>query len=407
MNITKMSLITALLISSSAMAFDNTKVSGDANLYYQTTDASNGKFFESASSSADISVNLNVSSDLIKTNSITVSAGGGYTLLSSLGLENNLVDTVWGGAHTVNTNDSSRGLKVENAAWINEAWIAATAGKSTVKLGRMELDTPLVFTEKWTIEKNTFEAAVVINQDIPDTTLVAAYIGNGNGTESLGTSTGQGGAGVAAIVNADGTFDTYATNGAYTLGAINNSWKPLNIQAWYYNLVTAATATWFQADLDLATLGAEGLTLGGQYTTISLNDSSAAAAIVGYEVKDTISAKLSYSQVSSKGAAGYNTATKQADSQSKLYTEAWWNYGNNTTAGAKTVNLTIEAPTKVVDLGLYVTSVDHKTASDLLEVTASGSKSFGAFDASLVYIFADVDTAKATNTVQVYLTANF
>jgi uncharacterized protein YraI len=95
--------------------------------------------------------------------------------------------------------------------------------------------------------------------------------------------------------------------------------------------------------------------------------------------------------------------------QSKLYTEAWWNYGQITQAGAKSVHLTVEAPTSIADLGLYVTSVDQVAAgADLMEYTASASKAFGPVDASLVYIHTDMtETATTNNMLQAYLTLNF
>jgi imipenem/basic amino acid-specific outer membrane pore len=49
----------------------------------------------------------------------------------------------------------------------------------------MELDTPLAFSETWSIVPNTFEGAVVLNQDLPDTTLVGAWIGKGNGANAV------------------------------------------------------------------------------------------------------------------------------------------------------------------------------------------------------------------------------
>ena len=160
MKFTKMSLVAALLIGSSAFALDNTKVSGNAQLFYATQDNGSDSLFDKDASAANAGLNLNVTTDLVKNDMVAISAGAGYTVLSALGLENNLVSAVWGGAHGATANGSSFGAKVENANWMNEAWIAATAGKTTAKIGRMELDTPMVFTEKWSIEKNTFEAAV-------------------------------------------------------------------------------------------------------------------------------------------------------------------------------------------------------------------------------------------------------
>jgi hypothetical protein len=451
MKLTKMSLVAALLIGSSAFALDNVKMSGDANLVYQTSDAASGydalkgrtdgTLFSKDSSSADASVNLNVTADLLKNDLVSISAGAGYTVLTTLGLENNFVSNVWGGAHTATAGTGGQygaalgGAKVNTASWFNEAWVAATAGKTTAKIGRMVLDTPLAFTETWSIEKNTFDAAVVVNQDIPDTTLVGAFVGNGNGTETFGydstttpaTNPGANaqsnvqanGLATAPVVNGNGDFTTYGTNGAYAVGVVNNSYAPLVAQAWYYDIISSAQAYWVQGDLDVSSLGVDGLTLGGQYVNIDASDtvansdaSQTVAAKIGYAMKDMFAASLSYSQVSTKGVLGAaNTATSTG--QSKLYTEAWWNYGQVTKLGAKSINLTVEAPVAdVADFGLYVTNVDQKTAQDLTEVTLTASKSFGAFDGTLAYIntnYAKAGTVKSTNnnTVQVYATLNF
>ena len=435
MKFTKMSLVAALLIGSSAFAIENVKVTGDANVFYQTSDSGSHDLLEAAASSADTALNLNVTADLLKNDSVAISAGAGYTVLSTLGLENNLVGNVWGSAHTGTANGSSYGAKVENANWINEAWVAATAGKSTVKVGRMELDTPIAFTETWSIEKNTFEAAVLINQDIPDTTLVGAFVGNGNGTPdgkvAVNGTTTRAALATGGIVNTNGDFTTYGTNGAYAVGAINNSLKPLTAQVWYYDVVRVAQAYWLQFDGDASAIGVDGLTAGFQYTGLTLDqdiaanaeENTAGAVMIGYAMKDTFSAKLAYSQASSKGSntnVAYNTAKDASTAQSKLYTEAWWNYGQVTLKGAKAINLTVEAPTSIADLGLYVTSIDQKgNDTDLLEATLTASKSIGSLDATVAYIYTDAQknndfanldsegNAQATNTVQVYLTLNF
>ncbi len=134
MRIVKMSLVAALLVGSSAFAIDNIKMSGDLNVFYHTQDAAttpdilagntDGTLFSKDSSAADIGLNLNISADLAKNDLVTVSSGAGYTVLSTLGLENNLVSNVWGGAHTATAgtgasyaNDNVAnlgGAKVEN-----------------------------------------------------------------------------------------------------------------------------------------------------------------------------------------------------------------------------------------------------------------------------------------------------
>jgi hypothetical protein len=437
MKFTKMSLVAALLVGSSAFAIDNIKMSGDASIFYGTTDAKTGyaglsdkdSLFSKDNSAADAALNLNISADLAKNDLVSVSTGLGYTVLSTLGLENNLVSNVWGSAHTATAKTganygnipSVEGAKVENANWMNEAWVAVSLNqmsKTTLKLGRMELDTPLAFTEKWSIEKNTFEAAVVVNQDIPDTTVVAAYVGNGNGNEAFGENAQSNvqalGLAGAGVVNGDGKFATFAKNGAYAVGVINNSYKPLTVQAWYYDLVSLATAYWIQGDLDASTLGVAGLSAGLQYTSTTVGNGDAsqtAAVMVGYAMKDMFSAKLAYSKTGSKGALwGANTATSTG--ASKLYTEAWWNYGYVTRKSTDAFTLAFDIPVKdIADFTVQYTQADVSAKNqDLSELALTASKSFGPLDATVAYVNAKADdqnSGDAYNVIQAYLTLNF
>ncbi len=104
----------------------------------------------------------------------------------------------------------------------------------------MELDTPLAFTEKWNIVNNTFEAAVALNNDIPDTTLVGAWVGkhNGHGNDYYKWT------GVNLLAGSPGRtvnmedFSTFCDmHGAYASAAINKSIPNTTLQAWYYNVV--------------------------------------------------------------------------------------------------------------------------------------------------------------------------
>jgi len=459
MKFTKMSLVAALLIGSSAFAIDNVKVSGDAKLYYTTSDDTsagvtagtnannvgvvNGSFsgsddslFTSANSAGQAALGLGVTADLVS----GVSAGAHLTALSTLGLQGQLVGNVWEG--TNGTNDTY---------WFDEAWLAATVGKTTLKAGRMALDTPYVFSETWSIAKNTFEAAVLINQDIPDTTLVGAYVGAGNGNTYLGLGNPLGNAQTAGIMNVIGAQDGNGENnfqtfyhGAYAAGLINNSFKPLTFQAWYFGATKAADAYWLQADLDASSLGAKGVLAGAQYTDINYLhqalggtediDNDAYALMLGYEgMKDIATVKVAYSSTGTeKKLTGLGVGMNLAGtSQSKLYTEAWWNYGYVTRADTDAWNVTITSPVQgMFDLGLYYTSTttgnnDNAGVADvdMDELAVTASKSFGPLDATLAYIYTNADdqntrdtagnlrntdgTGDAYNTIQAYLTLNF
>jgi fructose-specific phosphotransferase system IIC component len=138
--------------------------------------------------------------------------------------------------------------------------------------------------------------------------------------------------------------------------------------------------------------------------------------MVGYEMKDLLTATISYSVVDENGAAAFNTATVGGyAAQSKLYTEAWWNYGFVTQAGAKTVHASVEGDVADITLAGYYTNVDQSVAkgnNDFEEFTATASKSYGQVDVTLAYINATVGandgaTKDNSNTLQLYLTANF
>ncbi len=398
-----MSLVAALLVGSSAFAIDNVKASGDAKLFYSTSDTGSVDLFNKAGSAGQAAASLNLSADLTE----GISAGTKVTALSTLGLEGQLVGNVW---------EAPNGLT--DTYIVNDLWVAGTFGKSTVKVGRMELDTPLVFTETWSIVENTFESAVLINQDIPNTTLVGAYVGGANATAVGGT-----GAGLGGLINAEVANSTFSQfyKGAYAVGAVNNSWAPLTAQAWYYDATATASAYWLQADLNM-----DGILAGALYTSTDLSNAGlpgvteangAFAVMLGYEMKDMFTAKVSYSAVDDKAGAGAG-GNLAGSGQSKMYTEAWWAYGQVTQVDTTAMTLTVESPVNgMVDLGFYTTLVDHGDKNpngDLTEVTLTAGKSFGPLDATLAYIYADEgenDTTKvdpdASSTIQAYLTYNF
>ena len=179
---TMVSLAAATLIATTAMAADkgvDLDVTGQAVVYYQTQDAGEQTIFGTktsagnAESKANYGVQLNVGGDI----------GNGFTLGSQLsylgtsGLETSIVKG------TVQGNTSGDALAVTQ---IN---LAKKIGNTTVKLGRQELPkslSPLAFSEGWNVFKNTFDAALVVNSDIPGVTLVGAMVGSSNSSKDIG-----------------------------------------------------------------------------------------------------------------------------------------------------------------------------------------------------------------------------
>jgi len=411
MKLVKMSLAAAMLMGASAFAIENTKISGDAQLFYATSDQGQGvDLFDKDGAYADAGIHLNLTTDLIE----GVSAGLSYTALSTLGLENNLVSGVWTSAHSATPvagaanagwfqplGPTVGNVQVDDASWFNEAWLATTVGNTTAKIGRMTLDTPMAFTETWTIAQNTFEGAVILNQDLPDTTLVAAWIGKGNGASGGG------------VVQPDGTMNTFAVNGAYAYAIVNNSFKPLTAQAWYYDVLNAAHAYWLQGDLNM-----DGIIAGIQYAGATPtgvlsggDDSSVYALKLGYET-DAFSITGAYSSTSDKGTVDFsNVATGSTTwSQSKLYTEAWWNYGMVSAMDTQSFNITASTMVSDYTLSAFFTNAENGAAGnagDMTEFTGEVDKSFGPIDTSLVYINSKLNGGDSFSTLQLYLTLNY
>ncbi len=409
MKFAKLSLAALMALSVSAFADVNVKFGGDAKLFYSTSDQ--GKdvdLFAREGAMAQTALNLGASLELPE----DVQGKVNVTMLSTLGLESQLVNNVW---------DAGTGTQW----WASEAWLAKSFGNTTLKVGRQALDTPLAFTETWSIAHNTFEAAVALNQDIKDTTLVAAFVGRGNGnTKVNGIPGNTNGAGVVNSTfdingkNID-SFATYYYDGAFAFGAITTAIPNTTFQAWYYDIISTAQAIWLQADIDLKDVS-EGVGLGVQYATISpddklgalgvTDDSSAVAFKLSGNVEG-ITVSAAYSTVDSGNALPVaNTATNYVGgtSQSKLYTEAWWNYGHVGQAGTDSYNISAEYSMKdVADFGIYFTNADHEgTTPDLTEVALTASKSYGSLDTTIAYINAK-DNTNNYNILQVYLTYNF
>lgn len=277
MKLGKLSLVAVMALGTSAFAIDNVKVSGEAKLWYQTTETEGGAtaattngldFFEDgANSSAHVKLSVGATADLLQ----NLSAGVKVTALSTLGLENNLVGSTFtakidadGTSHQKTSDMSS----LNDQAWVEELWLAYTAGKTTAKVGRQRLDTPLAFSEDWNAADNTFEAAVLLNNDLPDTTLVGAWVGKHNGVGLLGDPDGSAATYVTprnTTVAYEGKFGTFGTDGAYAVAAINKSIPNTTVQAWYYNVCNIADAYWLQADTKVMGM----INLGAQYASMN------------------------------------------------------------------------------------------------------------------------------------------
>ena len=470
MKFTKLSLVAAIAVSSAFAGGDIAPVepapaveavspwsfSGDAKLYYSTDSSS---MFSQATSAGQAAVSADIGYAINSNWKINA----GLTGLATLGLDDSVVSNVWlvGGAQ--GANGSSTLTSVGDALWIDTLNITGTMmdGKLTTVIGRQELDTPLAFSEKWNIAPNTFDAAVAIAKPMENLSLIAGYIydGNGNGSR-ITTFDGEGVSGEGGFTHSNGYLPLFngqsneISNGAWAAAAVG-TFAGITGQAWYYDVMDVAQAVWLQADGEFS-----GVTVGAQYawmgadstlenaTGLTIDDSSAWAAKLGYKM-DAFKVWAAYSSVDDKTNAVLpiaNTATLVnggtggwgplgAGAQSKLYTEAWWNYGLVGQPGADTT--TVAASYNAGDISIFngvqataqYTHIDgaqerlfttlsgaaaKKTDLDEIALVA-GADVYGV-NVQVAYINTDktdtpvaggASTEDTTDTVQLYLTYKF
>ncbi len=208
---TTISLVAVMVISSSLMAEGANETNsawefdGQAVSYYQTSDNAGN-------------------ADLGSDESTRVTLGG------KVGLRN--TDIAYGvgfGAEGIalyrNTDISDLtmmsgdGSNDNVTAALTQAYLTYGAGNTSLKIGRQELPkalSPFAFSEKWNVFSNTFEAGLIVNTDIKDTTLVGAYVSGANGYGDMSE------------------FSDVNEDGVYMLTAANTSIENVSLIGSYY-----------------------------------------------------------------------------------------------------------------------------------------------------------------------------
>jgi hypothetical protein len=143
----------------------------------------------------------------------------------------------------------------ESYSILGEAYLKGMFGKTTIKLGRQELDTPFADRDDIGMIPNTFEAGVLINKDIPSTTLILAQVQKYSGVDT----------------DVPAKFSNMnAHKGVQTLGLVYEGIKDLTLQGWYYALADVVSGetpdkiTYVEAGYE-RTINGIGVELGGQY----------------------------------------------------------------------------------------------------------------------------------------------
>ncbi len=309
-NMVKMSIVAASLIATSAMAADkgiDIVTNGQAVVYYQTA-AGNGNgeqdLFNDSTSRANIGLQLDLSADL--KNNFTF--GSQINYLGTSGLEKNLV------GNTMQDVDAKTGsANISDDIYLSQLYVAKKMGNTNVKIGRQELPlslSPFAYSEDWNVFKNSFDAVLAVNSDIPNTTLVGAYVagGNYNGLASDMSNYGD----LKVTINSTTKYEIDST--AYMATVQNKSIPMATVTATYYavsNVAATVDADIVWGDVTISDKSLPmGLTVGLQGGSImpdsGLDDTNAFGAKINIKPISPLALCLAYSYVNDGAVALVN-----------------------------------------------------------------------------------------------------
>jgi len=207
--------------------------SGQAVAYYQTTDAlGQGDLFTGNDTFSALGVQLRA------TNSDIFAGIGAGVEVSAIGQDDGFSNQF--GLNTVgNAQSQSAGLTQGYLTY------GMDSINTSVKIGRQTLPkslSPFAFSEGWQIFKNTFDAALVVNSSLPNTTLVYAYVTASN--RSVGN--------IGTFENIGNPAGIDAVDDVHMLTIQNKSISDLTLTGSFYyapsmNVVGDTTVWWLDA----------------------------------------------------------------------------------------------------------------------------------------------------------------
>jgi len=225
-----------------ADAFKNGKVNGELRAWYFDRDTGTGS----------------TSDDIFSTGVML-----GYVTDSFYGLSLGLtMQSNYAPDADTQTKQVFDGDMYGSGAVLSEAYVAYTIGKTTAKVGRQFISTPLVNGSGSRMIKESFQGALLLNTDLPQTTLAAGYVNKFQGRTSQVT-----GDGYPTAVNGESDIPDFSKNavfygagnftfdGAYTILAINKSIPNLTITGQYALVNDVAGATVGDTDVWVGGLG--------------------------------------------------------------------------------------------------------------------------------------------------------
>ena len=374
MNFTKLSLITALTLSS-AIAGGNieiiekvpeivvesaTTVSGKLQAYYMTNDTAPDSLFDDKNSQLGTAVTLDVSHKFFDGLSANFSAVGFANGMNKGGY--------------MEGNDAG--------GYMNVANLTATYGDTTFVAGRQLLDTPMLGGFDWLLAPGAFEAYTLVNKSISNLTVIGSYV---------------------TRWRANNAGDNFAdlTDNNYAFGAVYANEALFDASVWYYN-VDAAKYTQVYADAAVSFMDAK---VEGQYIMTTYDTAKDASA---YGVK------VSYSAY---GLGLYGAVSSTIDNatgfvgRDSVYTSSWNRFASSAAVlNDSTLSWKAGATANIMGISAEASYAGYGDEGSELDVIL-GYDATDSVNLGLVYTMTDYDTATAAtdavNALEVVATYKF
>ena len=105
----------------------------------------------------------------------------------------------------------------KTASWLGEAFLSYKKNNTLINFGRQNLKSPLINSDDWAVFPNNFEAILLQNSDLPDTTVAIYYVTEERKLKS-------------------NTFVDFAEDGGLMLGVTNKSIPNSVLSGYYYHI---------------------------------------------------------------------------------------------------------------------------------------------------------------------------
>jgi hypothetical protein len=388
--------VAAMALTTTASALEDIKVSGQAKVWYETDNAGavptatdSTDLFDKTGSTGEVTFKVDMTGK-----QGNVGFGASIVQTGTMGLAGNLVSKTRSGAAAT--------TPVDGDMFVNEMYITAPVGSQTLlKFGKQELQTPLAFTETWASVNNTFDAAVAINNSIDNLTLIAAFVGQGNGP-------------VTSLSNVHA--GTYAGNsgGTYAVAALYKN-DMFSANLWAYDLESIAKAYWIDASTKVGPAKVTGIYASVNPDATGAKTTNAYALAAAGEVSG-IKLSAAFSDVNDGATNVGNTAT--GSKKTKLPTMGVYTDGKFVAQPGSTA-YKVKAAGSALGLGLALQYVNNdndiaatKAALTSSEIDLIISKKLGDFNFKTILMdrdFSDstVDKASGGQYVRIVASVNF